>query len=196
MASKGTVLITGVNGFIASRTAETFLEAGFSVRGTVRRFASGKALQEVLAQYGSKLELVEVPDITIDGAFDKAVQGVTAILHMASPVSFSFTDPDYVINTAVHGTTSILASALEAGQQLKNVVYISSIAAIAQPHDAPYTYTEKDWQEWAPAEVKKLGDKSPGPVIYTASKALAERAFWKFRDEEKPSFTMTAINPG
>jgi nucleoside-diphosphate-sugar epimerase len=49
---------------------------------------------------------VEVPD-TIEGAFDKAVEGVTAIAHLASPVSFNFTDPDYVINTAVNGTTSI-----------------------------------------------------------------------------------------
>jgi nucleoside-diphosphate-sugar epimerase len=97
----------GANGFIATRTVQSFLEAGYRVRGTVRSFSSSKALQSTLAEYGSKLEFVEVPDITIEGAFDKAVEGVTAIAHLASPVSFNFTDPDYVINTAVNGTTSI-----------------------------------------------------------------------------------------
>jgi nucleoside-diphosphate-sugar epimerase len=77
MTEKGLVLISGVNGYIASRTAETFLKAGYSVRGTVRSLSSGKALQDVLSEYATsgKFELVEVPDITIDGAFDKAVKG-------------------------------------------------------------------------------------------------------------------------
>jgi nucleoside-diphosphate-sugar epimerase len=122
--------------------------------------------------------------------------GVAAIAHMASPVSFSFTDPDYVINTAVHGTTSILKSALRAGPQLKSVVYISSIAAVAQPHDPPYTYTEHDWNTWAPEEADRLGKDTPGRIIYVASKAKAEMAFWKFKEDNKPKFAMTAVNPG
>jgi nucleoside-diphosphate-sugar epimerase len=69
----------GANGFIATRTVQYFLEAGYRVRGTVRALSSGKALQSTLSKYGSKLEIVEVPDITIDGAFDKAVEGTKAI---------------------------------------------------------------------------------------------------------------------
>jgi nucleoside-diphosphate-sugar epimerase len=77
MSDKGLVLISGVNGFIASRTAEYFLKAGYSVRGTVRSLSSGKALQYVLSKYttSGKFELAEVPDITVDGAFDEAVKG-------------------------------------------------------------------------------------------------------------------------
>jgi nucleoside-diphosphate-sugar epimerase len=79
MSTKGLVLISGVNGFIASRTAEYYLKAGYSVRGTVRSLSSGKALQNVLSEYTSsgKFELAEVPDITVDGAFDEAVKGRT-----------------------------------------------------------------------------------------------------------------------
>lgn len=73
--SQPLVLITGANGYIASRTVETFLKAGFRVRGTVRKLASAAQLQKVLAAYGSALEIVEVPDILIDGAFDVAVKG-------------------------------------------------------------------------------------------------------------------------
>jgi nucleoside-diphosphate-sugar epimerase len=114
---------------------------------------------------------------------------------MASPVSFFFTDPDYVINTAVGGTVSILKSALKAGEQLKSVVIISSIAAISGPQDAPYTYTEKDWNTFSEDEVARLGKDSPGPQIYLASKTAAELSFWKFREDNKPSFTQTAVNP-
>jgi hypothetical protein len=42
----------------------------------VRKLDSGKALQAALSKYSSDLELVEVPDITIAGAFDDAVQGI------------------------------------------------------------------------------------------------------------------------
>jgi nucleoside-diphosphate-sugar epimerase len=116
---------------------------------------------------------------------------------MASPVSFFFTDPDPVIRTALAGTTSLLDSALNrAGPQLKSVVIISSIAAVRSPKEPPYTYTEKDWNTFSEGEVKRLGKESPGPQIYLASKVGAERAFWKFRDEKKPSFAMTAVNPG
>jgi nucleoside-diphosphate-sugar epimerase len=114
---------------------------------------------------------------------------------MASPVSFFFTDPDYVINTAVGGTVSILNSALKAGGQLKSVVIISSIAAISGSQDAPYTYTEKDWNTFSEGEVARLGKDAPGPQIYLASKTAAERAFWKFREDNKPTFTQTAVNP-
>jgi nucleoside-diphosphate-sugar epimerase len=36
------VLITGVSGYIASQTANQFLEAGYRVRGTVRSEAKAK----------------------------------------------------------------------------------------------------------------------------------------------------------
>jgi nucleoside-diphosphate-sugar epimerase len=120
---------------------------------------------------------------------------VHAIAHMASPVSLSFTDPEPVIHTAVTGTTSILASALKAGPQLKSVVVISSIAAVASPREPPHTYTEEDWNTFSEGEVERLGKQTPGGQIYRASKTAAERAFWKFREEKKPSFSMTAINP-
>lgn len=75
--SKGTVLVTGANGYIASVTIRAFLEAGFSIRGTVRSLSSAKGLQEILKSYvdQGKLNFVEVPDITIEGAFDEAVKG-------------------------------------------------------------------------------------------------------------------------
>lgn len=76
--SKGLVLITGVNGYIAAVTAKHFLDHGFSVRGTVRKQASVKELiAGPLKQFADagNFTVVEVPDITVDGAFDEAVIG-------------------------------------------------------------------------------------------------------------------------
>ncbi|KAF2737933.1 NAD(P)-binding protein [Polyplosphaeria fusca] len=193
------VLISGVNGYIAAVTAKQFLDNGYSVRGTVRKLSSAQPLIEgplkSHAQSGH-FTVVEVPDITVDGAFDEAVKGVTAIAHMASPVSFNFTDPVPILHAAIHGTKTLLTSAYtHAGPTLKTIVLISSIAAIRNQTPAPYTFSETDWNDYAESEVQRLGTDTPGPVIYSASKTASEKAFWEFRDTVHPSFTMTAINP-
>jgi nucleoside-diphosphate-sugar epimerase len=76
-SSNHLVLVTGVNGFIAARTAEYFLLANYNVRGTVRSHKSEKAIREALSEYvdAGRFETVIVEDITVPGAFDKAVEG-------------------------------------------------------------------------------------------------------------------------
>ena len=120
--------------------------------------------------------------------------GVHAIAHLASPVSLGFTDPDPVLEVAIQGTTGILQSALKE-PTIKSVVLMSSVAAVASEKQGPYVFTEKDWNTGALGLIEKLGKKSPGPLIYAGSKVASEQAFWKFRDEKKPQFSMTAINP-
>jgi nucleoside-diphosphate-sugar epimerase len=78
MSSNGLVLVTGANGYIAARTVEAFLQAGYSVRGSVRSKKSATELVEALSEYASRLEIAEVPDITVPGAFDEAVKGESA----------------------------------------------------------------------------------------------------------------------
>lgn len=194
MSSKGLVLVTGANGYIAGRTVEAFLQAGYSVRGTVRAKSSARALQAALSRYGDKLEIVEVPDITAPGAFDAAVKGVSSVAHLASPVSLSFDDPEPILAAAVQGTLAVLESAARE-PAVEHFVLLSSVAAIRHVTGPPFRLTEANWNDWAEQIVAEKGKDAPGPVIYSASKALGEKAFWKFRDERKPTFTMTAINP-
>jgi hypothetical protein len=85
--SKGLVLISGINGYIAAVTAKQFLDHGFSVRGTVRKQGSAERLiKGPLKDYANagKLEIVEVPDITVDGAFDEAVKGTYPVKSKAA----------------------------------------------------------------------------------------------------------------
>lgn len=82
--AKDLILISGVNGYIAARTAKYFLDKGHSVRGTVRKLSSAQPLIDgplkEFAQDG-RFEVVEVPDITVDGAFDEAVKGKPRLLN-------------------------------------------------------------------------------------------------------------------
>lgn len=96
------VLITGVSGFIASHTANQFLEDGYRVRGTVRSLEKADWLYKLFNEkYGNgKFEAVEVPDMMVDNAFDQAVKGVDGICHMASDMTFGG-KPDETIPTVV-----------------------------------------------------------------------------------------------
>jgi nucleoside-diphosphate-sugar epimerase len=88
------VLVTGANGFLATWVVKKYLEAGYSVRGTVRSLSKSAFLKDKFGHYGDRFELVVVEDITKDGAFDEAVKGVDAIAHTASPFHYKATTPD------------------------------------------------------------------------------------------------------
>jgi nucleoside-diphosphate-sugar epimerase len=124
------------------------------------------------------------------------VLDVTAIAHLASPVSLSFTDPVPILHAAIAGTKTLLASALaNGGPGLKAVVVMSSIASVRSSHPPPYTFTERDWNDFAEDMCAEKGTDTPGMVIYAASKVAAERAFWEFKEREKPGWGMASVNP-
>ena len=76
-SSKGVVLVTGANGFVAGRTIEVLLKAGYSVRGTVRAKVEDRArqLREALPEYADKIEVVQLSDFAVPGSCDEAVKG-------------------------------------------------------------------------------------------------------------------------
>ncbi|KAI1422622.1 NAD dependent epimerase/dehydratase [Xylaria sp. FL1777] len=208
MASLRRALITGANGYIAAQTVARFLAAGWAVRGTVRdtnsRSARELATHFAAEQAAGRFELVVVRDIKTAGAFDKAVQAVQAVAHLATPVVFDSGDVEYIVGTAVQGTLSILESALKAAsasasasneEGLKSFVLMSSVAAVRMMIPGPFTFTEKDWNTKAEAQVREDGDKAFGHVIYAASKVASERAFWDWVKEKKPPFAATVLNP-
>jgi nucleoside-diphosphate-sugar epimerase len=88
------VLVTGANGYLATWVVKKYLEAGYSVRGTVRSLSRSAFLVDKFANYGDRFELIAVEDITKDGAFDEAVRGVDAIAHTASPFHYKSNNPD------------------------------------------------------------------------------------------------------
>ncbi|TCD65711.1 methylglyoxal reductase (NADPH-dependent) gre2 [Steccherinum ochraceum] len=181
----GKVLVTGSNGYISVWIVKLLLEAGFSVRGTIRTPDKAAYLQKLFASYGDKLEFVVVKDITLPGAFDEAVKGVDAIEHLASPFHLRSSHPDDMIIPAVQGTHTILQSALEHGANVKRIVVTSSVASVDELVDYAKVYTEDDWNDQSVREAKEKGKDCSPSHSYRASKALAEKEAWKFVEKHK-----------
>jgi nucleoside-diphosphate-sugar epimerase len=197
-----TLLVTGINGYIASSLGEMILQKGYNLRGTSRSLASTDPLiKGAYAPYASRVEILEVPDMTVPGAFDKAVHGVHGIFHTASPISFDLQTYEQVITPAVAGTETLLNSALaHAGPQLTSIVVTSSAATVIDPKPAgsDYIFTEAYFASHAltVAETNKAANTpTPPEVLYRASKQAAERTVWEFRKAHSPPFALTTIHP-
>lgn len=214
------VLVTGINGFIGGHVADQFLEAGYNVRGTARTVAKADTIKNCLTErHGEgKLEIVAVPDIAVNGAFDEAMKGmssnhvpdihiypyptgVSAVAHVASNVSFD-EDASKVIPHAISATTSILRSCLTQ-PSIKSFVLTSSSTACQGPKpNVPGKIDANTWNEedikdaWAPRSAWKERELAHGWVVYGASKTEAEKGLWKFRNENKPHFTVNSVLPG
>ncbi|KAI5477682.1 ketoreductase [Pseudohyphozyma bogoriensis] len=183
-----------VSGFLGSATLVAFVSRGVHVRATVRSQSKADAWVAQYPEYKHLIEWCIVPDIAKEGAFIDAVKGVTRVVHTASPFHFNSTTPSDLLDPAIKGTLSILEAALTE-PAIKTVVITSSDAAI-RDHDKGwregYTYTSADWNPFTMEQA--LAETNPHS-IYVASKALAERAAWKFMDDKHPSFTLTTICP-
>jgi len=154
-------------------------------------------LRKTFASYGDKFEAVVVEDITKEGAFDEAVQGVDAIAHTASPFHLKADEPDEVIIPTVHGTTSVLQSALKHGAGVKRIVITGSTASVLTPSTEPRTFSEENWNEASVTETRALGRAAPAISKYRASKVLAERAAWDFHEKHKSEvgWDLVVLNP-
>ncbi|KAF8314102.1 D-lactaldehyde dehydrogenase [Clavulina sp. PMI_390] len=191
------ILVTGASGFLGSHCAAQLIADGYQVVGTVRSQAKGKYLENIFQRYGGKFSFSIVPDIEKEGAFDEAVVGVAGVLHTASPFHYQADDPNDLIGPAVSGTTGVLKSIQKHAPTVKRVVITSSGAAIMTPKQAPYTWSEADWNTSSPGLVEKLGKKASAGDKYRASKTLAEKAAWEFveANRDQISFDLVTINP-
>jgi len=190
------VLVTGINGYIASHIGVQLLEKGYTVRGTSRSAAAeGHLLAGAFKGYEARYQHAVVPDITAPGAFDEAVKGVYGIIHTASPVDFTLQTVDEFFGPAVGGNLSVLESTRKAGPQLKVFVVTSSVAAVVDKWKQPadHDYMEHDWNTSGEAVAR---ENFTAPVAYGASKAAAERALWKWTEDNQAPFAVAAVNPG
>jgi len=188
------VLISGISGFLGFRVLVTALEHGYRVRGAVRKEAQIADIKAVplLKPYLDKLEIVVVPDILADGAFDAAAKDVDYILHIASPLTERATDDYYtsLIEPAVQGTLGMLRSAAKS-PAVKRVVITSSMAILKM--------FPEDKHAVKPTEIPAAPDphtKFANPFIaYGAAKSNAYAATQDFMKTQSPRFDLISILP-
>lgn len=98
----------------------------------------------------------------------------------------------------MRGSEVLLASALKAGPQLNSVVVTSSVVAIINPPPtSDHVYTEADFASASLDRTIKERDggvKTPGTVLYQASKTAAEQRVWEFRNEHKVTFSFYIVS--
>ncbi|KAF2244429.1 dihydroflavonol-4-reductase [Trematosphaeria pertusa] len=193
------IFVTGVNGLIGSHIVDQLLKRGYNVRGAVRDVEKSKWLAKYFdAKYeGAKFEMVAVPDMTADGCYDEAVKGTAGFVHVASPLNGE--DPNVVIPTAIKGGLNALKAAAKT-PSIKRVVYTSSsIAATFPSPGVEKIITDESFND----EGTKKGWRHPedepmylkGLYLYAALKTEAEKACWKWMQENKPHFDFNSILP-
>ena len=197
-----TVLITGINGYIASVIGLHVLCRGYKLRGTARsKDCAAALLERAYKKYASRVEIVEVQDITEPGAFDEAVKGtlgyssgpwntsltlwpgVYSIHHTASPMDFSVKDWNALVRPADESCSEILTSAIRhAGPQLESFVFLSSAVVRQDPRKPDlHPRTGVEWHDHVEEIRQRLGLRAATNVLFQASKSLAEKAVWDFR---------------
>ncbi|KAJ0421526.1 hypothetical protein BJY00DRAFT_282375 [Aspergillus carlsbadensis] len=191
-----TILVTGASGFLASHIIRIFLEAGYNVRGTVRSTSTTERVRARYPQFADQLSFAIVPDIAVPGAFNEAVNGVTGVIHTASPFALEVADNEKdLLQPAIQGTLNIVEAVAEHGLGVRRVVVTASFASMLdldQGFRPGYRYTEADWN---PCSYEKARTTSSATMAYCASKALAEKALWDWVSEKKPAFGVTTICP-
>ncbi len=182
------VLVTGGSGFIGNYCILRLLQAGYTVRTTVRSLVREADVRGMLktggVDTGGNLHVVAA-DLTSDAGWPEAVAGCDFVLHVASPFPSGVPKhEDDLIIPAREGALRVLRAARDAG--VRRVVLTSSFAAIGyghKPQTAPFDETA-----WSDANAKEL-------TAYAKSKTLAERAAWDFTAREGGGLELAVVNP-
>lgn len=128
------------------------------------------------------LETVIVSDIVAPDAFSAAVEGVHAIIHVASPYTFRVQSNKDLLIPAREGTLNVLKSAAKE-PSVQRVVITSSYGAMNQFGTDTYAEppTKYDESFWNPVTWEQALE-GPPRMAYQASKKYAElAAFGMFR---------------
>ncbi|KAI0169146.1 aldehyde reductase [Hypoxylon sp. FL1284] len=196
------VVVTGVNGFIASHIVDQLLQRGYRVRGTVRDVSRNQWVAEYFEKaYGAdKFELVEVRDMSAVDVYDDIVRGASGFVHVASPLMDN-PDPDSAIKFATDSALRCLeAAAKEPGMQ-RVVLTSSSGACVEAVPNKVFTVDANSWNEWAVeaayagAGSAKAGELAHLGNVYAASKTRSEQAAWRWMRERSPGFALNTVIP-
>ncbi|KAF2477661.1 NAD(P)-binding protein [Lindgomyces ingoldianus] len=143
---RGLVAITGANGTIGYNSVLHALRTGYRVRCIVRRedaigyIKAGPSLQ----LYADRIEYAIVPDNTIPGAYDEAVQGAKYVIHIAGVWPKPHYRPDEDVYYPFVRSMEEILSAAEKSDTVKRVVFTQAGAALVSTDDGDTLGTKMD----------------------------------------------------
>ncbi|KAK3365605.1 hypothetical protein B0T24DRAFT_682697 [Lasiosphaeria ovina] len=197
------ILVTGANGLIASHAADQLLAAGYRVRGAVRSAAKSSYLTELFAarhgqhpQSPRLFELVEVPDVTVPGAWDAAVRGVAGIAHVVGAVEMSPQDADAAAAAELKWQVALLEAAARE-DSVKSFALTASAWAAWTPDAARrgVVLGADSWNDEAVALARdaSVPPQAKGMAGFMAVKTLVERGVWEWVRRTRPAFAFNTL---
>lgn len=183
-----TVLVTGGSGFLGSHVIVQLLNAGHTVRTTVRNLSRQDEVLALVRQGGAdpdgRLSFFKA-DLMDDAGWAEASAGCDFVHHVASPFPSGVPkNEDELIVPARDGALRALKAARAAG--VKRVVLTSSFAAIGYGQGSrERPFDETDWTNLSGPNVRP----------YVKSKTIAERAAWDYVAGEGKGLELAVVNP-
>jgi dihydroflavonol-4-reductase len=163
------VLVTGGTGFIGGWAVTGLLSRGYDVRTTLRSPDRADEVRDAVAPVAGSVDRLTfaTADLSDDAGWDEAMDGIDAVLHVASPMGITGGDADSLLRPAVDGTRRVVESAARAG--VGRVVMTSAANAAS-----PSSYAS----EGVTDETLWTDPDAPGLIPYRRAKTLAERTAW------------------
>jgi len=139
------LLITGSNGFIGTSLSK-LLQKEYSV------VAQGRKKNSVSNFY----DFFEM-DINAKSNWQKSLQDVSVIIHLAAVAHNKSKDPDYINEVNVKGTINLAEQAVKSG--VKRFIFISSIGVLGKTTSTPFDENSSEMPHSGYAESKLQAEK-------------------------------------
>lgn len=189
MAACQSILLTGATGSLGAIILEQLLSNGNAVTAVLRSFQNSRSYLENRYEKEvatGNLQFVEIPDMTVTDAFHGAATGVSAIIHVATPLA-----KDNFVEMMIKPANKIIHNILyaaTASSTVKRVIITGSMVAtfnFLNFMDSPKTITEADFND-IPLDdaLKKVS------LAYAYSKMSSERTAWEYMQQSQRSFDL------
>ncbi|KAI0571906.1 NAD-binding-10 multi-domain protein [Pyrenophora tritici-repentis] len=198
-ADRGLVVITGANGIIGYACVVYAVQVGYRVRCVVRRSSAIETIKSApsVQSYLHCIDYTIVPDNTIEGAYDEALEDAQYVVHIAGAWPMPHLHPDNDIYYPFIESTKNLVKAAEKAGTIKRVVFTQAGAGLVDSEDGDTLGTCMDQQ----VEVSKTSLEYKPPLksphnAYTAAKAQCMDYLAHTQVTGQLGFSIVQIIPG